>query len=136
MTEEYSFKNAIRLLGIEKVRSMLPRPLQLIFSDHSTGCQIEIEAKSEGVYPMLIWRSSEWYSDRYKFNDHGLTMGLQPNANFAKDVINKFFSNVRIEFDKHMATRQQRKKLSEENENRTKDYATNHYKNLLVGAKE
>jgi len=95
MEKSYTFIDAIRSLGQEKIASMLPTPLKLYVSDHSTGCQIRIEATIDGQC-LLVWQSSQWYSHIYNFNDEGKTMGLQPKFDFMKPMLDGFFEKCRL----------------------------------------
>lgn len=80
--------------GREMAKGLLPEPFSLQFSDHDTGCQMTILAKG-----LPVWKGSIWYSNRYEFNDSENIPGLQPEFDFARPVIEKYFADVRIAVD-------------------------------------
>jgi hypothetical protein len=80
--------------GKDLAKKLLPEPFELWYSDHSTGCQMTIIAHGNGD-PLIVWRGSIWHSSIYEFNDRGRLGGLQPDFEFAKDIIEKYFADVK-----------------------------------------
>ena len=95
----WTFQSAVRWLGKERIEKMLPEPFRLAVSDHSNGCQISIIATMPGHEAMTAWRSSEWYSHIYEFNERGKICGLNPEFSFAKETLDRFFDAVRAEHE-------------------------------------
>lgn len=90
--------------GRDRATRLLPPPYQLWYSDHDTGCQMTIVAKD-----MPVWCGSIWYSHIYEFNDHKKIAGLQPDFAFAKDAIEKYFSDVEADLSLALKKRDEQK---------------------------
>ena len=73
---------------------LLPKPFVLWHSNHDTGCQMTIVLPVEGSQPLPVWKGSIWHSGRYEFNDNGDIPGYQPDFDFAKPAIEKYFAAV------------------------------------------
>ena len=56
-----------------------------------------------------VWRGSIWYSSIYEFNERDKISGLQPDFAFAKDVINKYFTDLQSEVDSRRKARDDRR---------------------------
>lgn len=78
--------------GRERAERLLPAPFSLWYSSHDTGCQMTIVAKG-----MPVWCGSIWYNDIYQFNDRDKIAGLQPDFDFAREVIEQYFAAVEAE---------------------------------------
>ena len=81
--------NLLSRAGRALAERLLPKPFDLYFSDHSTGRQMRIQAKG-----LTVWQGSVWHSPGYEFNDKGHHPGLQPDFEFARDAIEKYFADV------------------------------------------
>lgn len=125
-------RDAIRTIGQERAKAMLPKPFIMWFEDHSTGCQISILAEADDKPRLLAWYSSEWYSSIYHFNDDGKIMGLQPEFQFAQSILDKFFADVFEEAAKAIADRALREVSAQNSEQRKKEDALDHYRKILT----
>jgi hypothetical protein len=56
-----------------------------------------------GKAPLPVWKGSIWHSSIYEFNDHNDVPGLQPDFSFARDAIEKYFSDVQSAVEKRAA---------------------------------
>ena len=84
-----NLKEAIRVLGIDRVRASLPKPFFIRYSHHDTGCQIDICAEGQ-----TVWRYSEWFDPRYEFNEARKVRGFQPDFEFTQDILRGFFLDM------------------------------------------
>lgn len=89
--------------GRELAEKLLPEPFSLRFSNHDTGIQMTILGGGE-----TVWRGSVWHSSRYEFNDEKHYPGIQPDFEFAKPVIDKYFLDVRSAVAERDAARESR----------------------------
>jgi len=94
--------------GRDLATELLPAPFKLWYSDHSTGCQMTIVALVDKEW-LPVWRGSIWYSSIYHFNEMGKIAGLQPDFAFARDVIEKYFSDLQSAVDARVRARDERK---------------------------
>ena len=97
-TDKKSWMQLADWLGRDKFNSRLPRPFNGYCNNHSTGCQAAIYASEEGLPAIEVWRDSVWYSHIYDFNERGKVRGIQPGCDWAAPVLEKFFSEVAIEY--------------------------------------
>lgn len=97
----------LRRAGTELAESLLPSPFILWMGWHDTGHQPTIVAKANGE-TLYVWRGSEWFSSIYEFNDRGHRAGLQPDFDFAKDAIDKFFADLAEAVERREAARVER----------------------------
>lgn len=80
--------------GRELSEKLLPEPFKLWHADHSTGIQMTIVTAIEGKPQAHVWQGSIWHHSRYEFNDEKDIPGLQPDFEFARPVIEKYFRDV------------------------------------------
>lgn len=83
----------LRRAGRALAEEMLPPPFILWMGWHDTGHQPTIVAKANGE-TLYVWRGSEWFSSIYEFNDRGHKGGLQPDFEFARAAIEKFWADL------------------------------------------
>jgi len=84
-----NLKEAIQVLGIDRVRASLPNPFFMRYSNHDTGCQIDICAEGQ-----TVWRYSEWFHPRYEFNEARKVRGFQPDFEFTRVILSGFFLDM------------------------------------------
>lgn len=80
--------------GPQIALKLLPEPFVLWYSDHTTGTQMTIATKGSALTAAIVWKGSIWNSHIYEFNDEGDIPGLQPDFEFARAVIDKYFADV------------------------------------------
>ncbi len=86
-----SIIGAVSLLGVNRVKELLPKPFVLDYSNHSTGCQIRITMEAEGVKSVDAWVGSIWNDSMYEFNDRDKRLGMQTECMFAAPHLERFF---------------------------------------------
>ena len=87
--------------GRDVATKLLPEPFSIWHEDHSTGIQMTIVTKAQPA--QIVWRGSIWHSSIYEFNDHGHIPGLQPEFEFAREAIDKYFRDLRDAVEKRAA---------------------------------
>lgn len=86
--------NLLASAGRELSETLLPRPFSLWYSKHDTGTQMTIVVPNPADGALIVWRGSVWHHSRYELNDEDHVPGLQPEFEFARHVIDKYFSDV------------------------------------------
>lgn len=122
----------LRSAGERRVKELLPTPLGIWWSDHSTGCQITIWAKDDDGPLVEVWRLSTWYSHIYEFNERGKHRGLQPGCEWAKPAIDKLFSQLLEQFEQKQKARAKREAKQASDEARNHNNAVNRYAQKLA----
>lgn len=78
--------------GRLNMRGMLPPFFNLVGSDHSTGTQYTIYLETAELGRLDIWEGSVWKNPSYNFNDKAKVLGLKPYAEFAQELLERFFN--------------------------------------------
>lgn len=110
---------------------LLPEPMVLSMSDHSTGCQARIFLQAEGLHTLDVWYGSVWYSSTYEFNDRGKTLGMQPDMEFAQEAVESFFASVQATVDAHDAKKEASERSAAEEGARKRQASIDAYKQML-----
>jgi hypothetical protein len=124
-------RDAKRALGTEYLQSLLPEPFKLWVSDHDTGCQVTIDARTEGKPVLTAYRGSIWYSSCYEFNDDKKLLGVAPAFGFARDVLNDFFTNASDALATKTASAAMNSAADKASADRSRDDALAHYRSVL-----
>jgi hypothetical protein len=76
--------------------SILPDGLKVDIRGHSTATECKIYLVGDGLTPLLVWYKTNWISSRYEFNENGKIIGLQPDCEFIRSVLKKFFNDALV----------------------------------------
>jgi hypothetical protein len=115
-------------LGMDRIKSLLPRPLGIWISDHDTGCQIQIQLAEEGQLPVGAWQGSIWYSSSYEFNDRDKVLGLNPKVAFVGPTLEEFFEMVETALANYKANQIANTEASKEADRLAHEAAVEHYR--------